>query len=828
MRKRNGILKKGIAIVLESVLIAGTIAGCGKNKTEDNSLINQAALASKDYVFKAERIDSLPEGDYNSLKVVGDRVYTATYGNNGFFDVYSFNLDGSDVQSLRFSQKDNETYGSWSYDTEGNMYCIHYVYDWSDMEDGDVILYETEDGETASITETEAPATEDASSEEAPSEDVTEAETEDADSKKVVDTDPEAPSEGEEPEGDFAETDGDKRYLKKFDKTGKEVFSIDLAEYSSPDEDDYYVYSMLYTKDYGILISSTHGIETLDENSLTIQTLVDTTDNSSEFYDRNINIYEGSGGKYFVSSWGDKGIEFRSFDPATKKFGEISNAFKSYNEYSFFPGEGYDIYVSQNDGFYGYDAASDTEVKLLDYMDSDLGISFSTSSAVAISPEEFIANIPDEEYNYTLYRLTKIPADQVKDKKVITIAGSYINYDVRRKASTFNQENDEYRIKLIDYSSLDSDEDWNAGKTQMNLDIVSGNTPDIMIFDSQDSLNSYINKGLFADLNPFIQNDPVLKDEKFVDNVISAFTVDGKLYQLPESFYIESVATKTKYLEGKDNLTIKDCTDIIERAGVDYAMSFGLAQKELMLTNGLASAGRNYIDWEKKSCNFDSDEFIEFLEFVNKFPDEIKDSLWDSYKQTCYRDGTAVFSYAYIYSFRSYKRLEAGEFGEPITMVGYPNNLGVNCSMICANDRFTISSQSKNAEGAWQFVRQFFLPEAQDKIENNFPILQSSFDKMGEKSLEREYYLDENGKKQYQDDTYYLGDTEIVIDPLTKDELEKVKNFIYSVENVADYNTSVYNIINEEVSAYFSGQKTAKEVAQIIQSRVSIYVNENS
>ncbi|MBE5826239.1 MAG: carbohydrate ABC transporter substrate-binding protein [Butyrivibrio sp.] len=834
MRKRNGILRKGIAIVLETVLIAGTIAGCGKSKSDDNSFIDQATKGSKDYVFKAEKVEGLPEADYNSLSKVGDRIYTATYGYSGYFDVYSFNTDGSDVQSLRFAQKDNESYGSWSFDPEGNMYCIQYVYDWSDMEDGDAILYETEDGEAATVAEPQTTQTEETTQEDAPEAEAaegTEAETEteeDADSKKVADTDPETPAEGEEPEGNLAETDGDKRYIKKFDKTGKEVFSIDLAKYNSPDEDDYYVYSLLYTKDYGILISTTHGIETVDENSLTINTLVDITDKSSEFYERNINLYEGANGKYFVSSWGDNGIEFRTFDPASKKFGEISSAFKNYNEYSFFPGEGYDIYVSQNDGFYGYDAASDTTVKILDYMDSDLGINFSTSSAVAISPDEFIANIPDEEYNYTLYKLTKIPPEQVKDKTVITLAGTYIDYDVRRKASTFNQENDKYRIKIIDYSSLNSDEDWNAGRTQMNLDIVSGNTPDIMVFDSQDSLNSYINKGLFADLNPFIQNDPVLKDEKFVDNVLSAFTVNGKLYQLPESFYIESVATKSKYLEGKNSLTIKDCTDIIDRAGVDYAMSFGLSPRELMLTNGLASSGRNYIDWEKKSCNFDSDEFIEFLEFVNKFPVEIKESFWDSYKNTCYRDGTAVFSNAYIYSFKSYKRLEAGEFGEPITMVGYPNNLGVNCSMICANSRFTISSQSKNAEGAWQFVRQFFLPEVQDKIESNFPILQSSFDKMGEKSMERDYYIDEDGKKQYEDDIYYLGDTEIVIDPLTQDELKKVKDFIYSVENVADYNLSVYNIINEEVSAYFSGQKTAKEVAQIIQSRVSIYVNENS
>ena len=484
--------------------------------------------------------------------------------------------------------------------------------------------------------------------------------------------------------------------------------------------------------------------------------------------------------------------------------------------------------MSENDGFYGYDASKDTLAKILDYMDSDLGISFSTSSAIALSETEFIANIPDEDYNYTLYRLVKVPADQIKDKKIITLAGDYLNYDIRRKAATFNQQNDEYRIKIVDYSSLDSDDDWNAGKTQMNLDIVSGNTPDIMIFDAEDSLSSYINKGLFLDLGTLIENDPELKNEKFVENVIEALKVNGKLYQIPESFYVESVATKTRYLEGKKILSIKDCDDIISRAGTGYDLGFGITSRENMLTSGLGSAGKNYIDWENKSCNFDSDEFIEFLEFVNKFPEEIKESSWDAYTDTCYRDGSAVFSNAYIYSFRSYKRMEQGEFGESITMVGYPNDFGMNCSIICPNNRFAISSQSKNADGAWEFVREFLTPEAQDKIEYDFPILQSSFDKMAEKSMERDYYLDDDGNKHYEDDTYYMGDVEIVIPPLTGEEVDTVKEFIYSIDKIMDYDDSVYKIITEEVSAYFSGQKTAKEVAQIIQSRVSIYVHENS
>ena len=37
----------------------------------------------------------------------------------------------------------------------------------------------------------------------------------------------------------------------------------------------------------------------------------------------------------------------------------------------------------------------------------------------------------------------------------------------------------------------------------------------------------------------------------------------------------------------------------------------------------------------------------------------------------------------------------------------------------------------------------------------------------------------------------------------------------------------IYNIITEESYAYFSGQKSAEEVAEIIQNRVQNYIDEN-
>ena len=38
---------------------------------------------------------------------------------------------------------------------------------------------------------------------------------------------------------------------------------------------------------------------------------------------------------------------------------------------------------------------------------------------------------------------------------------------------------------------------------------------------------------------------------------------------------------------------------------------------------------------------------------------------------------------------------------------------------------------------------------------------------------------------------------------------------------------TILQIIDEEAAAYFTGQKTAAEVAKVIQSRVRLYVDEN-
>lgn len=63
--------------------------------------------------------------------------------------------------------------------------------------------------------------------------------------------------------------------------------------------------------------------------------------------------------------------------------------------------------------------------------------------------------------------------------------------------------------------------------------------------------------------------------------------------------------------------------------------------------------------------------------------------------------------------------------------------------------------------------------------------------------------------------------------PCTQEMIDTVNAAIYSCRSVSRDRSDVQAIIEEEAGAFFSGQKSAQQVADIIQSRVSLYVAES-
>ena len=72
-----------------------------------------------------------------------------------------------------------------------------------------------------------------------------------------------------------------------------------------------------------------------------------------------------------------------------------------------------------------------------------------------------------------------------------------------------------------------------------------------------------------------------------------------------------------------------------------------------------------------------------------------------------------------------------------------------------------------------------------------------------------------------------IGNQQLDLGMMTEEAVARVDAFLESLTQCYQYDSAMMNIILEEASAYFSGQKSAEEIANLIQSRVSIYVAES-
>lgn len=73
----------------------------------------------------------------------------------------------------------------------------------------------------------------------------------------------------------------------------------------------------------------------------------------------------------------------------------------------------------------------------------------------------------------------------------------------------------------------------------------------------------------------------------------------------------------------------------------------------------------------------------------------------------------------------------------------------------------------------------------------------------------------------------YEDGTKVNIDYPTQDDIDKLFRIIESGIIITGDYSSVWTIIDEESGAFYSGQKSAEEVADVIQSRVQLYLDEN-
>ena len=614
----------------------------------------------------------------------------------------------------------------------------------------------------------------------------------------------------------------DKVYLEACAPDGSKKWEIYLNEKMS--EGEYFYVSDIFCDEKGqIILDSRRGIEIYDSEGNPIK-MIEKPDTQDC---RLIRIRDG---KYALIGSDGSAASIQTVDLQNGAFGEKASLVFNYYRYQVMSGLYYDIYLSDDYGVYGYNIGDAEITKLMDYISSDFASNYLYQISY-IDENTFVAYYYGDEGG-KLSKFTKVAPEDVIDKTEVILGCYYLEPDVKSKIIEFNKANTEYRINIKDYSTYDTIEDYTQGMTRLNADIVAGDVPDIMILNTQMPVESYAAKGIFADLNEFLEKDTEVKKDDLLPNILEALSLNGELYRIAPFFSVNTFAAKTADVGEEPGWTMDEALALLATKPEGTNLLSEMTASSFMYYT-MWICGEQYVDWENGECHFDSDGFMKILEYANTLPRTIEytaimddESYWKELDEQ-YRNGKTILNLQYLSGFRDYAYVEQAVFGEDITLIGFPTEEG-NGAGLNIGTTMAISAISKHKDVAWEFVKLFLKEDYQDELTYNFPVRISSLRKLEEKAWEKPYYIDENGNKVEYDDYYYISEMEIPAVPLTQEETGEFIDYLMSLDKLCVYNEALNNIITEECESYFAGQKTAQEVADIIQSRAKIYVSENS
>ena len=172
------------------------------------------------------------------------------------------------------------------------------------------------------------------------------------------------------------------------------------------------------------------------------------------------------------------------------------------------------------------------------------------------------------------------------------------------------------------------------------------------------------------------------------------------------------------------------------------------------------------------------------LEFAGKIQEGSQKGIGEEPDSACMAAYEAVLSIFHIAKYRDY-------FHGNLRLLGLPGSNGEYHALI-PEVKIGIASAGSQKDGAWEFVRTL-LSEEHQKSCSMLPVHKGAFDAVMQAAMEGKSvwaWIYENGSA------------------------------------AANDNQALENIILEEAGEYFSGAMNVKEAAETIQSRATLYINE--
>lgn len=492
-------------------------------------------------------------------------------------------------------------------------------------------------------------------------------------------------------------------------------------------------------------------------------------------------------------------------------------------------GNGYDFYYCEGNFIYGYHMADGSSEKIFSWLDSDVesipegGIA---STAIADSDNIFYVKYTyydngDPEYNHKVSVIHLKKADEARleelnSRTIISLAGINITDSYFSRIKKFNKSNDDYMIIATDYSQYNSPGRYDdaQGLSKMEADIVQDNIPDIILGNWSLDYQSFLCKDAFANLSDFLRNDPEIDSSDLAENILDAFTYNGKLYCIPFLTSLTTLTVPEECIDNNDMLTYDEFFSLPEKFS---SKSSGYFSRESFFDVLGSSYISENVDFQNATCNFETDTFKKILEAAKKCTPESQ--LYSKDYDMGYNGDTiseSLFRINCISGLSSYFSCFADDNYEHVTycLKGVPSSSGITC-LFNIDSCLCITNSSKNKEGAWKFIKYFtHLNDSSDESFFMDDNLVSVFRSVNQKNIDN--ITSQMSDNQFSD--YYQSDIDKITSSLNTLYNGKIINKTYYIK--------LLKIISEQAESFYNDSQSLDQTVSAIQSKANLYLSE--
>lgn len=557
-----------------------------------------------------------------------------------------------------------------------------------------------------------------------------------------------------------------------------------------------------------------------------------------DFYLPDALVRGKSGALYALSSTGEDGRQIFRIDCNAMTCERFDSVVPVSTLHWIMDGSEYEFYYSTADSIFGVNEDGTSEL-VVDFWNSDLvGNIWDASS---LGDGSFLVDYNEDGTNqFGYYRLSPRSEEEISSTTLVSLAGVQVDRQLVLDVATYNQSQEEYRIVIKDYGRemlrnttdpdvlaeveqaamewRDPDVDYSAAVEQFKSDLLGGTVPDIVCLDGM-PYQQLSNKGLLTDLAPMLAEDENFDETAYYMNILDGLKKGDKLERIGFSFTIDTALAKTEHVGEQQGRSPEEYMKMLQSIPEGMRILPDPSQ-EIMLYMFLINGQGSFIDRGTMKCSFDSQSFVDLLTLINTFqPSELLTTNDEEYWEMMeygwnYAEDHTLLDTIWLSKPISYHEEHYLTFNrEDVTLVGYPESCGGNGGMYTMNYTIALTSQSDKTEPVWAFIMDELGKKKQSKMckdtwgdANSLPLMREP---MHNSLLAATRGVRDGGN-------------------MTEDEMAVLSDYIEGLRMYKDIDPTISGIIYEESGKYFAGDTDAQGAANAIQSRVTLYLSEQS